>query len=72
MGLDDSISSSAGKIKSYSIPWLQADGTDWVTWKQQTPSSLMSNKCVQRHLEGTAHSPPAIPKYPDGYTLTGE
>ena len=29
----------------------------------------MSNKGVQRYLEGTAHNPPAIPEYPDGHIL---
>ena len=37
--------------------------------RQQTLFSLMSNKSVQRHIEGTARLPPAIPEYPDGHTL---
>ena len=69
MGLDDSTSSSSGKIKSYSIPQLQADGMNWITWKQQTLNSLMSNKGVQWHIDGTAHTPPAILMYPPTHTL---
>ena len=69
MGPDDSTSGSAGKIKSYSIPWLQADGMNWIMWKQQTLSSLMFNKGVQQHIKGTACTPPAIPTYPTIHTL---
>ena len=72
MGPDDSTSSSAGKIKGYSIPQLQADGMNWIMWKQQTLSSLMSNKGVQRHIEGTARTPPAIPMYPTTRTLSDD
>ena len=72
MGPNDSTSSSAGKIKSYSIPWLQTDGTNWITWKQQTLNSLMSNKGVQWHIEGTACTPPAIPTYPPTHTLSDD
>ena len=72
MGPDDSTSSSAGKIKSYSIPRLQANGTNWIMWKQQTLNSLMSNKGVQRHIEGTARTPPAIPMYPPTHTLSDD
>ena len=68
MGPDNSTSSSAGKIKTYSIPQLQANRTNWNMWKQQTLSSLMSNKGVQQHIEGMAHTPPAIPTYPNTYT----
>ena len=32
----------------------------------------MSNKGVQRHLEGTAWHPPVIPKYPDRHTLLSD
>ena len=68
MGLEDSTSTSI-KEKSYSIPRLTANGSNWIIWKQQTLSSLISNKVVQRHLEGTVCLPPAIPEYPDGQTL---
>ena len=72
MGPDNSTSSPAGKIKSYSIPWLQADGTNWITWKQQTLNSLMSNNGVQQHIEGTARTPPAILTYPHTHTLSDD
>ena len=71
-GPNDSTSSSAGKIKSYSIPQLQADGTNWIMWKQQTLNSLMSNKGVQWDIEGMARTPPAIPTYPPTHTLSDD
>ena len=68
MGPEDSTSSSM-KVKAYSIPRLAADRSDWITWKQQTLSSLMSIKGVQRHLNGTAHVPPPIPTHPPNHLL---
>ena len=68
MGPEDSTNTSI-KGKSYLIPRLTANRSNWVTWKQQTLSSLMSNKGIQRHIEETAQLPPAIPEYPDGHTL---
>ena len=68
MGPEDSTSSST-KVKAYSIPRLAADGSNWVTWKQQTLSILMSIKGVQRHLNGTAHVPPPIPMHPTNHLL---
>ena len=62
MGPEDFTSSST-KAKAYLIPRLAANGSNWITWKQQTPSSLMLNKGVQRYLKGTAHVPPLIPMY---------
>ena len=64
MDPEDSTSSSM-KVKAYSIPRLAANRSNWIAWKQQTLSSLMSNKGVQRHLdiEGKAHVPPPIPMY---------
>ena len=72
MGPDNSTSSSAGKIKSYSISRLQVDGMNWIMWKQQILNSLMSNKGVQWHIEGMAHTPPAIPMYPPTHTLSDD
>ena len=68
MGPEDSTSTSI-KGKSYLILRLAANGSNWVTWKQQTLSSLMSNKGIQRHIEGMACLPPAIPEHPNGHTL---
>ena len=68
MGPEDSTSSST-KVKAYSIPRLAADRSNWITWKQQTLSSLMSIKGVQRHLNGTAHVPPSIPMHPPNHLL---
>ena len=68
MGPKDSTSSST-KVKAYSIPRLAANGSNWITWKQQTLSSLMSLKGVQRHLDGTAHVPPPIPMHLPNHLL---
>ena len=57
MGPEESTSSST-KVKAYSIPKLAADGSNWITWKQQTLLSLMLNKGVQKYLDGTARVPP--------------
>ena len=68
MGPEDSTSSSM-QVKAYLIPRFTANGSNWITWKQQTLSSLMSNKGVQRHLEGTACVPPPIPMYNPNHQL---
>ena len=57
------------KVKAYSIPRLTANGSNWITWKQQTLSSLMLNKGLKRHLEGTACVPPPIPTYNPNHHL---
>ena len=66
MGPEDSTSSST-KVNAYSIPRLATDGSNWITWKQQTLSSLMFIKGVQRHLDGTACVPPPIPTHPPNH-----
>jgi hypothetical protein len=58
--------------KSFAIPKLSQDGSNWVTWKSQTLATLTLTRGAQRHLDGTARIPPAIPTYPDGHTLTDE
>ena len=68
MSPKDSTSSSM-EVKAHSIPRLAADGSNWITWKQQTLSSLMSNKGVQKHLKGTACVPPPIPMYNPNHHL---
>ena len=56
--------------KSFVVPKLARDGTNWVTWKSQTLATLASTRGAKRHLEGTARTPPQIPTYPKGYVLT--
>ena len=68
MGSKDSTGSST-KVKAYSIPRLAADRSNWITWKQETLSSLMLIKGVQRHLDGTARVPPPIPMHPPNHLL---
>ena len=69
MGPAEDSTQASMKVKSYSTPRLAANRLKWITWKQQTFFSLMSNKGIQRHLEGMAQLLPAIPEYPDGHTL---
>ena len=69
MGPAEDSTNASMKVKSYSIPRLATDRSNWITWKQQTLSNLRSNKGIQRHLEGMAYAPPAIPEYPEGHTL---
>ena len=57
MGPTKDSTNASTKVKSYSIPRLAADRLNWIIWKQQTLSGLMSNKGIQRHLEGMAHLP---------------
>ena len=68
MGSKDSTSSSM-KVKAYLITRLAANGSNWITWKQHTLSSVMSIKGVQRHLDGTACIPPLIPTHPPNHLL---
>ena len=68
MGPEDSGSSST-KGKPHSIPRLATNGSNWITWKQQTLNTLLSSKGVHRHLQGTIRMPPPIPSYPNGHTL---
>jgi hypothetical protein len=70
--IDDSTVNPIRKVKTFTIPSLASDGTNWVTWKQQTLSTLMLNKGIQRHLEGSAQKRNPIPTYPDGYVLTNQ
>ena len=56
--------------KSFAIPKLARDGTNWVTWKSQTLATLAMTRGARRHLEGTARIPPMLPTYPTSHTLT--
>jgi hypothetical protein len=63
---------SMGKGKGLTIPRLASDGTNWITWKQQTLMTLLSNKGVQRHIEGTIRQPKPVPTFPSGHVLTDQ
>jgi hypothetical protein len=56
--------------KSFAVPKLARDGTNWVSWKSQKMATLSTTRGAKRHLDGTARIPPTIPTYPDGHTLT--
>jgi hypothetical protein len=72
MGSDESNSIPAGKSKFFPTPRLASDGSNWITWKKQTLTTLMSIKGVDCHINGTARIPPPIPTYPNGYALTDD
>ena len=63
---------STANPKSFPIPKLACDGSNWVTWKSQMMATLSSTRGAKRHLNGTARVPPVIPTYPKGHTLTEE
>ena len=71
MSPEDSGSSSM-KAKSYMIPRLATEVSNWITWKQQTLNSLLSLKGVLRHIQGTICMLPPIPSYPNGHTLDND
>ena len=58
--------------KSFMVPKLAKDGSNWITWKNQTLATLAANHGVMRHIEGTARTPPTIPIAPTGCQLTEE
>ena len=51
------------------ISGLATNGSNWITWKQQTLNSLLSSKGMHRHIEGAVHAPPAIPMYSVSHIL---
>ena len=63
---------STANPKSFTVPKLACNGSNWVTWKSQTMATLSSTRGMKRHLDGMARVPPAIPTYPKGHTLTEE
>jgi len=70
MGPGDTTTSTAGK--SYTIPKLTRDGSNWVTWKSQTLAMLAVGQGVICHIEGTARQPPQIPTFPTNCSLTDD
>jgi len=62
--------SSTTATKSYMIPKLAKDGSNWITWKSQMLATLVASCGVMRHIEGTARQPTAIPTYPTTCSLT--
>src|SRR6266481_4901695 len=62
----------SGASKSYVIPKLAWDGSNWISWKTQTLATLAVSRGVSRHIEGTAREPPPIPTFPSNRSLTVE
>ena len=52
MGPTEDSSNASIKVKSYSIPRLATDRSNWITWKQQTLSSLVRNYSLLRLTTG--------------------
>ena len=57
------------KVKFHMILGLATDGSNWMTWKQQTLNILLSSKGMHRHIQGTICMPPPIPMYPNSHIL---
>lgn len=56
--------------KSFVIPKLAKDGSNWITWKTQTLATLRSNRGIMRHLEGTVRVPEPLPMFDAIKTVT--
>jgi gag-polypeptide of LTR copia-type len=48
-------------IKSFVVPKLAQDGSNWVTWKSQTLAVLASSRGVMQHVQGMARVPAPLP-----------
>ena len=55
--------------KSYIIPKLAWDGSNWITWKMQMLMMLAVSRRVMQHIEGTTREPPVIPMFPTSQLL---
>ena len=64
--------SSTTAMKSYMIPKLAKDGSNWITWKSQTLATLAASHGVMCHIESTARQPTAIPTYTTTHSLTAD
>ena len=53
---------STANLKSFAVPKLARDGSNWVTWKSQMMATLSSTCGAKRHPDGTARVPLACPK----------
>ena len=71
MGPGNSITSTTAG-KSYSVPKLAQDGSNWVTWKSQTLATLAVGQGIICHIEDTARQPPQIPNFPTNHSLTDD
>jgi hypothetical protein len=59
-------------MKSFVVPKLNRDGSNWITWKDQTLMVLSAGKGLKRHIEGTARPPPPPPIFRTGHVLTDD
>ena len=64
---DPTTSVTAGK--SYTVPKLARDGSNWITWKSQTFATLAVGWGVTCHIKGTARELPKIPMFPSNHPL---
>ena len=71
MGPSD-LATSTTTGKSYSIPKLTWEGSNWITWMSQTLATLAVGQGVTHHIKGTTREPPKIPTFLDNCKLTSE
>ena len=45
---------STANPKSFAVPKLACDSSNWVTWKSQTMAMLSSTHGAKQHLDGMA------------------
>jgi hypothetical protein len=56
--------------KSFIVPKLDCDGSNWIIWKDQTLMVLNAGRGLKWHLEGTVRKPPLPLTFRVGHTLT--
>ena len=61
-----------GAGKSYAIPKLAKDGSNWITWKSQTLATLAASRGVAQHLEGTVWELAMVPVFPTTHPLMSD
>ena len=59
-------------MKSFVVPKLNQDGSNWITWKDQTLMVLSAGKGLKWHIEGTARLPPPPPTFSMSHVLTDD
>jgi hypothetical protein len=58
--------------KGFVVSKLNCDGSNWITWKDQTLMILSAGKGLKWHIEGTAYLPPPLPTFSVGHFLTDD
>jgi hypothetical protein len=58
--------------KGFVVSKLNHDGSNWITWKDQTLIILSASKELKWHIEGTAHLPLPPPTFSLSHVLTDD